>query len=221
MRFAAFAATLLLAGCADEPTEWDRQLAAVRAGDAVEIVLHAGTVGPGDVREMTTGCGRLRRLSLLRTGRGPAVCDGADFTGALAAALPALPALERLDLDGPVRAADLTAVRPVPSLTHLNLPAADAGGPDLRAIAAAWPGLTSLRLHAPALTDADAAALPANLRHLHLVDAPLTDAAVPALASPGRLGSLYLDGSRLTAAGWAQLARLRPDLHLHADGGHF
>ena len=117
-------------------------------------------------------------------------------------------------------AADLPAAGV--GLRRLNVGRSDAGDDAVAAIAAACPGLVQLRLAAPGLTDAGVAPLAAlpDLRFLHLIDAPLTDAAVPHLAACGTLESLYLDGSRLTAGGWKDLHRRRPDLHLHADLAH-
>ena len=220
MRRAALLAFVLI-GCGEKPpTAWDRQIAAVRAGASDAVVVEAGAVRPDDLRDLREGCGLLRRLTLRRATPGPAVCVGDDFTAALAGAAGHLPNLERLDCGGPVRVAALAPH--LPPLVHLNLPAAAAGGGDLIALAEAQPRLELLRLHAPGLTDADAAALGGfgHLRFLHLLAAPLTDAAVPHLAALPRLESLYLDGSRLTAHGWAELHRLRPDLHLHADDRH-
>ncbi|MEM9704406.1 MAG: hypothetical protein AAF907_18335, partial [Planctomycetota bacterium] len=87
--------------------------------------------------------------------------------------------------------------------------------------------LELLRLRASGISDGDLAVLSSlpKLRFLHLIDAPLTDAAVPHLAACKTLESCYLDGANLTHAGWEELHRRRPDLHLHADlthpvGGH-
>ena len=220
MRRAALLAFVLI-GCGETPpTEWDRQIAAVRAGGSDAIIFEAGTVRPDDLRDLRDDCGSLRRLTLRRTTPGPPVCAGEDFTTPLTDAAEVLPNLERLDCDGPVRLAGLAPH--LLALVHLNLPAAAAGGGDLAALAEAQPRLELLRLHAPGLTDADAAVLGGfgHLRFLHLLAAPLTDAAVPSLVAPPRLESLYLDGSRLTADGWAEMHRLRPDLHLHADDRH-
>ena len=216
MRAVLLAAAVLTAGCGGR-TEWDRQVAAVRASGSDAVVLTSGRVTPDDLADLRTGCGGLRRLSFARVGRGPAVCDGEDFTANLSAALDRLPNLERLDFDGPLTLRELAGASPV---TALNLPRADPDAAGLAALAAAFPKLRSLRVRGLRF-DAGTPRLPAGVRHLHLLACPLTDAGVPALASLcGRLGSLYLDGSRLTPAGTAALADALPGVHLHLDGGH-
>ena len=223
--------TLLVAGCAgsDAPPgpadEWDRQVAAVRAGESDAIVIRDGSIAPSRLLDLREGCGGLRRLSLIRAATGPPICPAADYDAELTAALRSLPDLTRLDFDGPIGPGG--TVLSGPTLTHLNLPNARADGKDVARLTKDQPALTLLRLRAPRLDD-EAAPQFAEfraLRFLHLIDAPLTDAAVPALASCARLESLYLDGARLTDGGWEELHRLRPDLHLHADlthpvGGH-
>ena len=227
--FVCFA--LLTAGCAgsDAPPEpgdaWNRQLAAVRAGESDAIVVRNGSIAPDRLLDLREGCEDLRRLSLIRAATGPPICPAASYDAELTAALRSLPDLTRLDFDGPI-ALDRTSLAG-PALTHLNLPHADGVDRGVASLLEAHPALTLLRLRAPGLTGEAAsrfAALP-DLRFLHLIDAPLTDAAVPALAACERLESLYLDGALLSDDGWQELHRLRPDLHLHADlthpvGGH-
>ena len=214
-----FAGTL--AGCGGG-SEWDRQLAAVRGGRADAIILTAGRVTVADLADLRGGCTNLRRLTLRRPGPGPPVCDGTDFTAALGDALAGLPGLERLDFDGPLDPARL-AVPPVPPpLTTLSLPAVTLDSPDLAALAAAFPRLRSLRVRDLRVgPEVAAGGAPPGFRHLHLTDAPLTDGEVAALADRfPSLDSLYLDGTTTTPAGRAELARRRPGLHLHFDGGH-
>ena len=212
------AAAVLLAGCgpAVAPPGWDDGIGAVRAGRSDAVRVTAGRVTPDRLADLRDLPG-LRNLHLLRGTPGPPVCDGGNFTAAL---LPLLPGLRRLACDGPANVAALAGNGG--NLTHLNLPAADADGADLSALAVGCPRLELLRLGAAGVRGRDLASLRdlSDLRFLHLIDAPLTDAAVPHLAAGGRLESLYLDGSALTAAGWAELGRLRPGLHVHADDRH-
>ena len=220
MRAAALLA-LAACGCGAGETEWERQLADVRAGESDAIVLVAGRVTPHDLEALRYRCEGLRRLTLCRFGRGPAVCDGDDFTGPLVASLAALPNLARLDFDGPVDLSRLSFPLGPPPVTTLNLPAVEPDWEGMVAVYVSFGGLESLRIRDPHNQAFALARACENLRHLHLLDAPLTDERLFALASlDPRLESLYLDGTRTTPAGRAELARLRPDLHLHFDGGH-
>ena len=220
MRAAALLA-LAACGCGAGETDWDRQLAAVRAGESDAIVLTAGRVTPHDLEGLRYRCEGLRRLTLCRFGRGPAVCDGRDFTQPLIASLAALPNLQRLDFDGPVDLSELSFPLGPPPVTTLNLPAAEPDWSDFAGLYHAFRGLESLRIRDPAGLAFNLVAFCPNLRHLHLLYIPLTDERVIALAElDPRIESLYLDGTRTTPAGRAELARLRPDLHLHFDGGH-
>ncbi|NNJ25557.1 hypothetical protein [Alienimonas chondri] len=212
------------------PSDWTQQVEDVADGQSTTITVdqdstQAGErpLRPSDLLSLSDRCARLERITVLRS---LTPDDRSAVDSAWETVLPALPNLRRVTFEGPVSAAGFGAPGG-PPLTHLNLPAAAADGADLRALAEGVPSLVLLRLQAPGATDDDLAALrklPA-LRFLHLIDAPLTDAAVPHLAACAALESCYLDRSQLTADGWEELHRLRPDLHLHADlthpvGGH-
>ena len=213
------------AGCGsaerEPPSVWTRQIGLLRAGQTDSLGLTMGPLIAGDLAPLAEGCERLVSVTIRQTPPGPVVCEGDGWGAAFAEVLPALPNLRRVDCDAALDAGAF-AVEGAPPLEHLNLPRAAADDADAAALAGGLPSLTLLRLHAPGLTDAGAASLVRlpNLRFLHLIDAPLTDAAVPDLAACGPLESLYLDGSRLSAEGWAELHRLRPDLHLHAELTH-
>ena len=222
MKPVAALALFALAGCGGGPDpDWTRQLAEVRAGRQTTIDLSRGRVAPADLRGLAEGCDRLTALSLRRNSPGPPVCTREDFTPALAAVLPALPDLERLDLDGPVDLSELGVAEPRLNVVHLNLPAAAADDADAAALVAAFPELTALRLHAPGLTGqgADSIRHLIELRTLHLIGAPLKDSAVLGLAEMSELTSLYLDGAILSRNLRQWLGR-RSGLHVHLDGGH-
>ena len=59
-----------------------------------------------------------------------------------------------------------------------------------------------------------------ELRFLHLIDVPLTDASLPILEGLSSLQSLYLDGDRCTEKGLHGLLQKRPDIHFHRDQLH-
>ncbi|MFH5806105.1 hypothetical protein [Alienimonas sp. DA493] len=234
-RFAAFllasAALLPLGGCEEQgelaapppPADWVRQLEEARRGERTAVELSGGGLRPEHLAALADGGEGVTRVTIVDV---PARTDAAAWSAAWRSVLPKLPNLRRIAFDGPV-AADAFAGSDAPPLSHLNLPAAATDSAAWRALLEGQTSLELLRLHAPGVRDEDLAALAAlsRLRFLHLIDAPLMDAAVPHLAAGETLESVYLDRSRLTADGWEELHRLRPDLHLHADlthpvGGH-
>ncbi len=207
----------------DAPRAWTTQLAEVSRGERTSVDLDGSGLRAVDLWTLADGGGTLERVTIVNF---PADAERTSVDAAWAAALSKHGELRRIAFDGPVSAA-VFAEPGGPPLTHLNLAAAAADGDDLRALAERRPSLELLRLHAPSMTDGDAAVLAEfpELRFLHLLDAPLTDAAAPHLAACATLESVYLDRAKLTNAGWEELHRLRPDLHLHADlthpvGGH-
>ncbi|WP_145360438.1 leucine-rich repeat domain-containing protein [Alienimonas californiensis] len=220
-----------LAGCdreeeppaAPPPRAWVEQLDESSRGERTAIELSAEGLRPDHLSALGKGGEAVERITLVDV---PQTADREAFDTAWRSVLPSLPNLRRVTFDGPV-SADVFAEAGTPPLTHLNLPAAAMGSSGFRALLAGRPSLELLRLHAPGVRDEDLAGLAdlPRLRFLHLIDAPLTDAAVPHLAAGPALESVYLDRSRLTWEGWEELHRLRPDLHLHADlthpvGGH-
>ena len=221
---AAAALALALCGCGLGETEWDRQLAAVRAGESDAIVLTSGRVTSDDLYELFDwdwSTVEVRRLSLLRRTAGPPVCDGGGFAALITTLLSEAGGLDRLEVDAHLGRDFFQGLIGRSTVSRLNLPRAEpAGADDLFRLAVTCPRLRSLRLRAAGLKDAGWLRFFPGLTHLHLLDAPLTDADVPALAGARRLESLYLDGTAISSAGRAELARLRPDLHLHFDGGH-
>ena len=221
---------LFVVGCTDRgpveapaPEQWTAQLAEVARGERTAVQIEAETLHPSDLRRLANDCESLERLTIVNVA---ADADRSGFDAAWRAVLPALPNLRRVTFDGPVDAS-IFGEEGVAAITHLNLPAAEANSSDFADLLAGQRSLVLLRLHAPGLQDRDLEALDElpDLRFLHLIDAPLTDAAVPHLAACETLESVYLDRARLTDEGWQELHRLRPDLHLHADlthpvGGH-
>jgi hypothetical protein len=59
-----------------------------------------------------------------------------------------------------------------------------------------------------------------SLRWLHLIDIPLTDAALQPIGELRNLESLYLDGARISDAAYDEFFRAHPNLHVHIDQHH-
>jgi len=138
---------------------------------------------------------------------------------ALAAALPRLPALERLVIDGWGEADDAliaTIASAAPALTELSARCADVGDDGVVALAAGRPGLTALALDdAFRLTDAALAALAERCRGLASLSlrrcARLSDGGLAALAE--RCALRHLDVSGVVGAGRGLTAALGRACH--------
>jgi hypothetical protein len=79
-----------------------------------------------------------------------------------------------------------------------------------------------LRFGSPHVTDEgirSVARLP-RLRFLHLLDVPITDAALDHIATIKTLESFYLDGGHASDDGLRRLIAQRPALHVHLDQTH-
>ena len=59
-----------------------------------------------------------------------------------------------------------------------------------------------------------------QLRFLHLLDVPITDAGLDRLHGLTSLESLYLDRTRVTDEGIGRLLAALPGVHLHIDEHH-
>ena len=58
------------------------------------------------------------------------------------------------------------------------------------------------------------------LRVVHLINVPVTDEGLKELSKLPHLESLYLDGPRVTEAGWEWLFENHPELHVHINQRH-
>ncbi|MBU6277578.1 MAG: hypothetical protein KGQ61_13155, partial [Planctomycetes bacterium] len=209
----------LLAGCGRTPMPeapaLDEQIAAVRAGRATTITLRAPVESPAAWARL----GGLPGLRELVVERGRA-------DDAAAAVLATLPDLERLVLrESPVGDAGLAHLAALPRLRDLNLPqsAATARGVALVAAGPAGRSLRSLRLGGGGLAGADVARAVARLvglRSLHLIDVPIGDEGLAALAEMPGLWNLYLDGAGVSEGAWGGYFERRPDVHVHVDQVH-
>ena len=58
------------------------------------------------------------------------------------------------------------------------------------------------------------------LKSLHLIDVPLGDEGLDALARYDGLWNLYLDGAGVSDAAWERYFALHPEVHVHVDQAH-
>jgi len=197
------------------PPSLDEQIAAVRAGRATTITLRA-PVEPGVAWAKLGGLTGLRELVVER-GR-------ADDTAA--AIVATIPDLERLVLrESPVGDEGLARLAALPRLRDLNLPqsAATARGVALLAAGPAGKSLRAVRLGGTRLAGADVARAVARLvglRSLHLIDVPIGDEGLAALAEMPGLWNLYLDAAGVSEGAWGRYFEQRPDVHVHVDQVH-
>lgn len=138
-----------------------------------------------------------------------------------------LPSLTHLRLrQSPIGDVGFSVIANCQSLQILNLPQCDASATGIAALAK-LPGLRNLRLGGVNLSDggsaesvAEAIAKLQTLRHLHLIGVPIDDQGLRRIASLPKLGSLYLDDSDVTEAGWDWLFESHPRLHVHVNQEH-
>lgn len=187
------------------------QVAAVRAGEATRITADQ-PLTDGEW-ESLHGLAGLREL-VLRTGV-------ADDTRAKV--LATLPDIERLVLrESPLSDAGFKELARCGRLRDLNVPQAACTPAGIRALAT-LSRLRSLRLGGPHLAGADvgrAVAELVQLRSLHLIDVPLGDDGLDAIARLPGLWNLYLDGAGVSDDAWTKYFQEHPDVHVHVDQAH-
>jgi len=187
------------------------QLAAVRAGASARIVADAPLTAAE--WESLRGLVGLRELVLRR-----GVADDAR-----AEILATLPGIERLVLrESPLSDVGFGALARCRPLAHLNVPQAActaAGVRSLRHI----PALRSLRLGSRNVAGREAGAAVAelaSLESLHLIDVPLGDDGLAALAGLPGLRNLYVDGAEVSDEAWGRYFQQHPHVHVHVDQAH-
>jgi hypothetical protein len=187
------------------------QVAAVQAGRATRITAEQPLTSAE--WESLRGLAGLREL-ILHAG----VADDSQ-----ARLLATLPGLERLVLrESPLSDAGLRELTRCARLHDLNVPQAACTPAGIRALAT-LPRLRSLRLGSPQLAGADvgrAVAELVQLRSLHLIDVPLGDDGLDAIARLPGLWNLYLDGAGVSDDAWAEYFQAHADVHVHVDQAH-
>ena len=187
------------------------QVLAVREGRA-ERIEAAAPLGPDDW-ESLRGLVGLREC-LLRGG----VAGDAE-----AEILATLPDVERLVLRGsPLSDQGFASLARCRSLRDLNVPQAACTAAGIEALAT-LPNLERLRLGGPNLAGPEVARAIATLpqlESLHLIDVPIGDEGLAALAELATLENLYLDGAGVSDAAWGRYFEACPGVHVHVDQAH-
>lgn len=196
------------------------QIAEVARGASDQILIDTWALGDDDLAPLGkfAKSPQSRNLHVLLLD-GP----GNRLTDAAIAHLTGLTSLEHLRLrDAAIGDAGLAQIAgSLANLRILNLPQAqfgDAGLAELARLAR----LEQLRFGSRHVTDAGIAQLPGYpaLKRVHLIDVPITAAALKTFAAMPQLESLYLDGAQLSDEAFAQLFAARPKLHVHLGQLH-
>ena len=190
---------------------FEPQLEAVRRGESSRIVADSPL---GDTEwESLRGLTGLRELVLRR-----GVADDAK-----AEILATLPGIERLVLrESPLSDVGFREIARCRNLTHLNVPQAGCTAEGVRALRAI-PSLRALRLGGRNLAGrevGEAVAEITSLESLHLIDVPLGDDGLAAIARLPGLRNLYLDGAGVSDETWDEYFQRHPDVHVHVDQAH-
>lgn len=187
------------------------QIRAVREGRST--VLDATEPLTDEEWTMLGGCRDIREIVLRR-----GVADDAR-----ADILAALPQLQRLVLrDSPLSDKGFAALGRCATLRDLNIPRANCTAAGIRSLSS-LSTLRSLRIGSPRLSGVEACAALGRLTglaSLHLIDVPIGDAGLDALATMPALQTLYLDGAGVSDEAWARYVETHPDVHLHVDQAH-
>lgn len=189
----------------------EEQIAAVRSGDSDVVVAREPL--SDTAWESLRGLAGLREL-VLEQGRAD------DHQAEI---LATLPRLERLVLrHSPLGDDGFRRLVACESLRDLNVPQAGCTALGVRALAA-LPKLRSLRLGGPHLAGpevCEAIAGLGHLRSLHLIDVPIGDDGLMALARLTGLWNLYLDGAGVSDGAWERYFQSCPKVHVHVDQAH-
>ncbi|OAI52890.1 hypothetical protein AYO47_05810 [Planctomyces sp. SCGC AG-212-M04] len=187
---------------------WAEQVQAVRSGKTKTITASASS--KSDWEMLNTDCSALEALEV----------DGEVSPEIEFSVLADLPHLKRLKIENGLDDTQAAAISQLPALSELLISSDSLTDKGLESLCRL--PLVQLRLKAPNVTDAGAAAIGnlKQLRFLHLIDIPITDATLPAIAKLESLESLYLDRVKCTDEGLSALLKQRPDLHFHRDQVH-
>jgi len=137
--------------------------------------------------------------------------------------LATVPDIERLVLrESPLSDEGVQRLSVLTKLRDLNVPQAACTAAGIQALAG-LKNLRSLRLGGPRLEGAavgEAVAELGGLRSLHLIDVPLGDDGLAAIARLPGLWNLYLDGAGVSDEAWAEYFQVHPRVHVHVDQAH-
>lgn len=190
---------------------WVEQIAAVREGNSIRIIVSQETVSAAQFEQLADGCDELVTLEV----------ESADFPDDALSVLDFCPHLKRLKLGMPVHDSGAQRIAAATELEVVNLPAGQFTDDGLVALAG-LPRLELLRFHSPNVTDAGMEHIAGidSLRFLHIIDVPITDAGLTPLHTMAGLESFYLDGSQCSDEGLRDLLTALPELHFHKDQLH-
>jgi len=192
-------------------SDWDAAIAWAASDDSGRVLEVFEPIEPSWVSEMTSELAL--RGAVFRRG-------GVDMAGLELLRLRFM--IEHLAVHesgwGP---AEFAAVANLPSLRRLSVDGATVGDSQIAELSRLT-DLQSLRLGA---AQPNANSLPSfkrltRLEHLHLIGFSVDEETERAIGSLGELRSLYLDECSFGSDWPLRLQRLRPELHLHIDGGH-
>lgn len=190
---------------------FEPQLEAVREGESSRIVADSPLTEAE--WESLRGLSGLRELVLRR-----GVADDAK-----AEILATLSGIERLVLrESPLSDVGFRSIAGCRHLALLNVPQAACTAEGVRTLRQI-PSLRSLRLGSRNLTGrevGEAVAELASLESLHLIDVPLGDDGLAAIAGLPGLRNLYLDGAGVSDDAWGRYFQKHPDVHVHVDQAH-
>lgn len=191
---------------------WETQITAVQQDLSDRIEIRETEIHDDQLQSLK-GLTKLRVLIL----------DAGEITDEGTAILASLPNLSQLRLrDSPLTDQGLEQLAKSPSLQVINLPQGAFSADGLRALKS-LASLRQLRIGSPKLdgkNTANALASLESLRAVHLIQVPLDDADLGVLSQLKGLTSLYIDGSKISDAGWGAFYAARPDVHVHVDQKH-
>lgn len=214
------AAAMIFSGCGNKPAvspaevapakpTWAEQVAGVRSGKRTTVVA-SEPVTVSDWKLLDSGCAALTALEI----------ESGEIVDSDLAVLSTLPHLKRLKLGIGVTDEGARRIAGQPAISELILPAAAITDQGVAAICRL--PLVQLRLRTPNATDAAMTEIGklTQLRFLHLIEVPISDAGLEPLVGLKTLESLYLDGAKCTDEGLSAFLKRRPDIHFHRDQMH-
>ncbi len=219
-------AMVVMAGCHPHQEPSPESVSVVAATDAPWLQqIDQVRSGMSDRIELTETPIRDEQLHLLHElgSLRVLILDAGEITDEGTEVLAQLPQLSQLRLrESPLTDAGFEQLAKSLSLELINVPQAVCTAAGVEALAR-LPHLKQLRIASPNLSGkgtAEALCKLKGLRSLHLIDVPIEDDDLQKLATLEHLNSLYVDGSRVTDAGWGAFYQVRPDVHVHVDQKH-
>jgi Leucine-rich repeat (LRR) protein len=193
------------------------QIAAIRDETAPGDTFGGGRIEIEDQPLSDADLEALRGLEGVRT----LILDGGAISDAGLEVIATLPDLQHLRVrHSQITDAGVAALSACERLRVLNLPQANLT-PDGVLTLRQVDSLRQLRLGGDGKVDLSRSVAQLHqLRAVHLINVPVSDEGLRALASLPRLESLYLDQPKVSEAGWDWLFHHHPHLHVHLNQTH-